>query len=49
MDEVEKSEDYSNRDFVLEQVKKDGKLLDLASEELKDDREIVFEAVKDTH
>lgn len=37
--------EYSNREEVLREVKTNGDLLYLASEELKNDKEIVFEAV----
>lgn len=39
-------EDWSDRAFVLEAVRKDGMLLKKASDELLRDREIVFTAVK---
>lgn len=35
-----------NKEYVLNMVKQDGKLLDLASQRLQDDEEVVMEAVK---
>ena len=35
-----------NKEYVLNMIKKDGKLLDFASARLQDDEEVVMEAVK---
>ena len=35
-----------NKEYILEVVKKQGKLLEFASEELQDDEEVVIEALK---
>ena len=39
-------EQANNREYVLNIVKKDGKLLDFASKELQDDKEIAMAAVE---
>jgi len=37
---------YNNREYVLKVVSEQGALLDFADESLKEDREVVLEAVK---
>lgn len=39
-------EKNSDKEYVLGQVRQQGKILDLASEDLKKDKEVVLEAVK---
>ena len=47
MDKVDfKIERNNDREYVLNKVKTEGKLLDLASDELKEDKELVWEAIK---
>ena len=36
----------NDKEYVLEQVRKQGSLLDLASDELKDDKEVVMTAIE---
>ena len=38
------NENKDNKEFILEAVKESGKNLELASEELQDDKEVVMEA-----
>ena len=37
---------WNNKKFVLDHIKRDPKYLQYASEDLKNDKEIIFEAVK---
>ena len=39
-------QNYNNRDYVLKAVSKQGNLLDYASEELKDDKQIALAAIE---
>lgn len=43
---TEMRKNSSNRDYVLENVSKQGSLLEFADDSLKDDNEIVLEAIK---
>ena len=47
--DLDKNEIISDREKALEKVKENGKLLDIVSEELKNDREIVFEEIGRAH
>jgi hypothetical protein len=40
------NDNWANKDFVLEKVKEDGFALEYGSKELRNDKEIVLEALK---
>ena len=48
MEDKEEIEDYNNKEYVLKKVKENGKNLDLASQELQDDEDVVKAALEQT-